>query len=66
MTQLNRLVGTRSAAQDGVLMINAAGEVVVSNAGLWVPLQAAELVSPNGSRWRLVVSNTGTISTVAV
>ncbi|MFN7002185.1 MAG: hypothetical protein ACK4NW_02000 [Roseinatronobacter sp.] len=66
MTQLNRLVGTRSAAQDGVLMINADGEVVVSRDGLWVPLQAAELVSPDNTRWRLAVDNAGVLSAVAV
>lgn len=66
MTQLNRLVGTRSAAQDGVLMLSGDGEVIVSVNGLWVPLQAAELTSPNGNKWRLSVDNAGSLSAVAI
>ena len=64
MTQLNRLIGTRSAAQDGALMLSGNGEVIVSIAGAWVPLQAAELTSPNGNKWRLTVDNAGALSAV--
>lgn len=65
MTQLSRLIGTRSAARDGVLMQDTDGNVVVSLSGEWVALQMAALTSPDGGKWRLVVDNAGNLSTVA-
>lgn len=65
MTQLNRLIGTQSAARDGVLMQDADGNVVVSSGGEWVELAAAVLIAPDTGRWRIVVDNAGNLSTVA-
>lgn len=65
MTQLNTLIGTQSAARDGVLMQDTDGNVVVSLDGEWVALQMAVLTAPDGGKWRIVVSNAGTLSTVS-
>lgn len=65
MTQLNHLRPKDSAAKDGVLMFQD-GHVVVSVGGQWVRLAEAFLTAPNGSKWRLTVSNTGVLTTVAV
>lgn len=65
MTQLNTLIGTKSAARDGVLMQDTDGNVVVSVGGVWEALQMASLTAPDGGRWRLVVDNAGNLSTAA-
>lgn len=65
MTQLNRLIGTQSAARDGVLMQDADGNVVVSSDGEWEALAKAVLIAPDTGRWRIVVDNAGNLSTVA-
>lgn len=65
MTQLNRLIGSRSAARDGVLMYDDRG-VLISLNGEWVAFQGAVLTAPNSSQWRIVVDNSGNLSTEAV
>ena len=64
--QLPHLIGTKSAAQDGVMMFDpAAGVPVVSVGGVWVELQGAVLTAPDLGQWRIVVDNAGNLSTVA-
>lgn len=60
---LNRLIGTRSAARDGALMFDERG-ILISLNGQWVAFQGAVLTAPDLSQWRIVVDNAGVLSTV--
>ncbi|MDF3607550.1 hypothetical protein PE067_16200 [Paracoccus sp. DMF-8] len=64
MTQLNHLRSRDSAARDGTLMFDD-GKIVVSVGGQWIEVAEAVLRSPDGSAWRLAVSNAGVVSAVA-
>jgi hypothetical protein len=50
-------------AQYGAFWINSLGEVNVSTALGWISVSPPSLISPNGTRFRLIVDNDGNLGT---